>query len=386
MEFRILGPLEVVEDGRPVELGGQKQRALLALLLLEANRVVSRDRLIDALWEDDPPETALKALQVHVSNLRKQLGRDRIVTKPPGYAIRVEPGELDLESFERLAAEEGPGQLAEALALWRGPPLADFAQTRFALSDIGRLDERRVAVLEDRIEADLALGRQADLVAELEALVAEYPLRERLHAQLMLALYRSGRQAEALEAYQDARRTLVDELGIEPGRQLRELHQQILNQDSSLEYASSGAAAEDGAESARGIFVGRVNELAELSAALDDAIASRGGLFLLVGEPGIGKSRLAEELMRNARARGALTLVGRCWEVGGAPAVLALGAVAALVHPISSPARLREEARILGRRAHAASPPTTGSSFRAFLSPRRSRRKRPVPALRGDRP
>jgi DNA-binding SARP family transcriptional activator len=231
MEFRILGPLEAISGERSLDLGGAKQRALLAVLLLNPNQVVSRDRLIDALWEESPPDTAQKALQVHVSRLRRLLGGDRIVTRAPGYAIRVEQDELDAERFERLA---GGGQLAEALALWRGPPLDDVAHTRFARQEIGRLEERRLTVLEERIEGDLALGRQADLIAELESLVAEHPLRERFRALLMLALYRAGRQAEALAVYQNARRTLVDELGVEPGRELRDLHQRILNQDPTL--------------------------------------------------------------------------------------------------------------------------------------------------------
>jgi DNA-binding SARP family transcriptional activator len=241
MEFRILGPLEVFEDGRSLPLGGQQQRALLMLLLLDANRVVSRDRLIEALWEGDPPDTAQKALQVYVSNLRKRLGRDRIVTQAPGYAVRVESGELDLERFRSLVEDGGRQGLVEALALWRGPPLAEFAHRRFALQEIARLEERHLAMLEERIEADLALGRQAELILELESLVEEHPLRERLRALLMLALYRSGRQAEALEVYQDARRALVDELGIEPGRELRELHQTILRQDPVLDLGGSAA-------------------------------------------------------------------------------------------------------------------------------------------------
>jgi DNA-binding SARP family transcriptional activator len=232
MEFRILGPLEVVSGGQSLDLGGAKQRALLAVLLLSPNQVVSRDRLIDALWEENPPDTVQKALQVHVSRLRRLLGSDRILTRTPGYAIRVEHDELDADQFERLAGEL---QLAEALALWRGPPLDDVAHTRFARQEIGRLEERRLAVLEERIEAELALGRRADLSAELEALVAEHPLRERFRALLMLALYRSGRQAEALDVYQDARRTLVDQLGVEPGRELRDLHQRMLNQDAALD-------------------------------------------------------------------------------------------------------------------------------------------------------
>ena len=235
MEFRILGPLEVISDGRSVDLGGAKQRALLAVLLLHPNEVVSQDRLIDALWEDSPPDTAQKALQVHISKLRTKLGTDRIVTRAPGYVIRVEPDELDADRFERLAEEGGRPQLIEALTLWRGPPLADVAHARFARQEIARLEERRLAVLEGRIEADLALGRQVELVAELETIVAGHPLRERLRALQMLALYRSGRQAEALAVYQDAREALVEGLGVEPGRELRELHQRMLNQDPGLD-------------------------------------------------------------------------------------------------------------------------------------------------------
>src|SRR5438128_2455935 len=232
MEFRILGPLEVLEDGRALELGGQKQRTLLAALLLNANEVVSQHRLLDALWEDEPPETAQKALQVYVSQLRKALGKERLQTKPPGYVLRIDQGELDLDRF-RLLVEEGAFE--SALALWRGPPLADFSYRRFARAEIARLEELRLGTLEERIDGDLAAGRHAELVGELEALVGEHPLRERLRAQLMLAFYRSGRQAEALEAYQEARRALVEELGIDPGRELRELHQAILNQDPALD-------------------------------------------------------------------------------------------------------------------------------------------------------
>ena len=314
MEFRILGPLEVLSDGQALDLGGQKHRVLLALLLLEANRVVSRDRLIDALWEEEPPDTAVKALQVYISQLRKQLGKDRLETKAPGYLLRVEPDELDLARFQRLQAE---GALRPALALWRGPPLADLGDQRFAQAEIARLEELRVVCLEERIEQDLSRGRHAELVGELESLVKEHPLRERLRGQLMLCLYRSGRQAEALEAYQEARRALVEEIGIEPGHRLRELHQAILQQDPGLD-ATTGA--EVAAETSSSTFVGREPELAELVAGLDDAFAGAGRLFLLVGEPGIGKSRLAEELIAHARARDARVLVGRCWEAGGAPA------------------------------------------------------------------
>jgi DNA-binding SARP family transcriptional activator len=317
MEYRILGPLEVLENGRQVDVGGAKQRALLAILLLHANEVVSTERLIDALWEEQAPETGRKALQVYVSQLRKTLGRERLETTTPGYRLRVTEGELDLERFQRLAAE---GRPREALALWRGQPLPEFAYQRFAQPETTRLEELRLACLEERVEADLAAGRHALLVGELEALVEEHPLRERLRAQLMLALYRSGRQAEALEAYQAGRRMLSEELGLEPGAELKELQRAILAHDPRLDLVSADLEAGESTEASRGAFVGREKELAELSAAVDDAIAGRGTLVLLVGEPGIGKSRLAEEVVRQARARHARVLVGRCWEAGGAPA------------------------------------------------------------------
>jgi predicted ATPase/class 3 adenylate cyclase len=230
MEFRILGPLEVLEDGRQLDLGGAKQRVLLAILLLHANEVVSTDRLIEALWADEPPETAQKALQVHVSQLRKLVGRERLETRPPGYRLRVGEGELDLVRFRRLAEE----RWREALSLWRGPPLAEFEYQRFAQAEITRLEELRTACLERRIEDDLEHGRHAAIVGELEQLVHEHPLRERLRGQLMLALYRSGRQAEALEAYQEGRRLLAGELGLEPGEALKELQHAILAHDPAL--------------------------------------------------------------------------------------------------------------------------------------------------------
>ncbi len=241
MEFRILGPLEVEEEGRLLNLGGAKQRSVLAFLLLHANEVVSRDRLINELWGDEAPETAATAVQVHVSQLRKALGRDVIVTQSPGYLIRVQEGELDLERFERLVAEarvqepaRAAEQLREALALWRGGPLAELDSVSFARGERARLQEQRLGALEQRIEADLALGHHAELVPELERLVREHPLRERLRGQLMLALYRSGRQAEALEVYRSGRRLLDEELGLEPGEELRRLERAILEQDPSL--------------------------------------------------------------------------------------------------------------------------------------------------------
>ena len=230
MEFRILGSLEVVEGGRALSLGG-RPRALLAFFLLHGNELVSSERLIDALWGERPPETAQAALQVHVSQLRKRLGVDRIQTRAPGYLLRLERHELDASRFEDLLAE---GQTDEALALWRGPALADFRYEPWAQAEGARLDELRLAAVEKRIEADLAAGRHAQLVSELESLVREQPLRERLRAQLMLALYRSGRQADALALYQETRRLLVEELGIEPGPELQELHRRVLNQEFGL--------------------------------------------------------------------------------------------------------------------------------------------------------
>ncbi len=232
MQYGILGTLEVSEDGRAIGVVGAKQGALLAMLLLHPNGVVSSDRLIDALWEAEPPDTALKALQVHVSQLRKLLGKHHVETRPPGYLLRVDSDALDLERFQRLY---DAGEWAEALSLWRGPPLAEFAHRQFAQAEIMRLEELRLACLEQRIERDLASGRHAEVVGELESLVNDRPLRELLRCQLMLALYRAGRQAEALDAYQAARSALVEELGIEPGKLLRELHQAILNQDPALD-------------------------------------------------------------------------------------------------------------------------------------------------------
>jgi YVTN family beta-propeller protein len=254
MEYRVLGPLEVRDGEESLPLAGAKQRALLALLLVHANRVLSRDRLIDELWGGDPPETAVQSLQVYVSRLRKLLPADTLLTRAPGYLLEVGPNELDLQQFERLLADgrEALSQgdagrasdlLREALALWRGPALAEFVFEPFAQAEIGRLEDLRLAAVEERIEADLALGRHADLIGELEALIADNPYRERLRGQLMLALYRSGRQAEALEAYQQARHALVDELGIEPSADLQQLEKRILTHDHALDTPSQPARA-----------------------------------------------------------------------------------------------------------------------------------------------
>ena len=257
VEFHVLGPVEALVDGRPVPLPAAKPRALLAIMLLRRNRVVPVGELIDDLWGDEPPETAGKALQVYVSQLRKAIGPERVLTKPPGYSVRVEDGELDLDRFEELVREGrerlGVGdakaavrQLEQALGLWRGPALAEFRAEPFALAAGARLEEARLAAVEERIEADFALGRHTRLVPELEELVAQHPLRERLRGQRILALYRSGRQAEALEVYRRTRQTLVDELGIEPSPALQELERAILRQDPSLEPRRRPPARDDG--------------------------------------------------------------------------------------------------------------------------------------------
>jgi DNA-binding SARP family transcriptional activator len=271
VEFRILGPLEVVEGGRPLTLGGPRQRALLAILLTRANEFVSGDRLIDELWGARPPRNATNALQYHVSRLRKTLGpSDAIVTRGPGYLIRVAPHELDLLRFEQLVEEatQAPAAqaarlLRDALSLWRGPALGDLASESLAQAEILRLEELRLAALELRIETDLALGRHRELIGELEVLVHEHRLRERPRAQLMLALYRSGRQAEALDLYREGRRLLVDELGIEPGLELQELEKAILGHDPEL--TSPGPAATTPAHRRAIVVVtGDADELDEL--------------------------------------------------------------------------------------------------------------------------
>ena len=263
MDFRILGPVEVRAQGRPLAVAGGRQRALLALLLLRAGEPVSRDRLIADLWGERPPAGAVKTVQAVVSRLRRALGGEasRLVTGAAGYRLRVEPDELDLARFERLC-EDGrralaagrPGRAAArlhaALEEWRGPALADVAFEPFAPPEVARLEELRAAAVEDRVEADLALGRGVELVAELEVLVAREPLRERLHGQLMLALYRAGRQGEALDAYRDAVRTLDAELGLRPGPELDRLQQAILAQDPTL-LRGAPAAEEAPAEAER---------------------------------------------------------------------------------------------------------------------------------------
>jgi len=246
VEFRILGPLEVWREGRPVHIGGAKERALLALLLLHAGEPVSVDRLIDELWGDSPPATARKSVHVRVAGLRRALRGDVLLTRGDGYLVRLEPNQLDLHRFEQLLSGGrdllGAGDpsaavatLDEALALWRGPALADFTYESFAQPAIARLEELRVHALELRVEAQLDLGLHARVIVELEDLLATHPFRERLRAQLMLALYRDGRQAEALDVYRRTREEFVEKLGIEPGPVLQQLQQAVLRQDPSLD-------------------------------------------------------------------------------------------------------------------------------------------------------
>ena len=321
MEFQILGPIDVRGEDGAVALGGNKPRAVLAVLLLHANEPVSAERLALALWGEDAPGSAVKTVQVHVSRLRKALGDpDIVATTAAGYRLRVRPDELDSQRFERLV-EDGRRALASgqpehasavlrgALSLWRGPPLAELAAEPFAAAEIARLEEQRLAALEARVEADLAAGRHDQLVGELQQLVADNPIRERLAGQLMLALYRCGRQSEALEAYGQARRTLVSEVGVEPGPELRRLQDAILRQDVSLEPRAPVAdlPAELDAATAPPL-VGRDGELAWLQKRWERAQAGAGTLVSVIGEPGIGKTRLAAELAGECSRLGATVL------------------------------------------------------------------------------
>jgi YVTN family beta-propeller protein len=250
IDYRLLGSVEAAVDGRPLDIGGRKQRALLALFLLRPNESVPRDVLVDRLWGERPPAGAQHTLEVYISRLRKSLepaaGSQVVLTRPGAYLFLAQAEQVDVTRFERLAAEgrralaagepaRAAADLRAALKLWRGSPLADVSNERFAQPEITRLSELWIGILEDRVEADLAMGRHADLVSELGALVAAHPLRERLYRLLMIALYRCGRQSEALAVYQSARRVLVDELGIEPGPALKRIERAVLEHDSSLE-------------------------------------------------------------------------------------------------------------------------------------------------------
>jgi WD40 repeat protein/DNA-binding SARP family transcriptional activator len=315
MRYRILGPIEVHGPDGVVVLAGNKLRAVLAVLLLHANEPVSADRLALALWGDDAAETATRTVRVHVSRLRRALGDGEIIaTTPAGYCLRVRPDELDAAQFERLvedgrrALAGGQPQLAattlrDALGMWRGPALAELAFEPFARVEVNRLEEERLAALEARIEADLAIGQHAGIIAELQQLVAAHPTRERLAAQLMLALYRCGRQTDALEAYQNARRVLVVEIGVEPGPELRELQEAILRQDVALELDRGLPELPPELDVASASpLAGREEELAWLRLRWERARTGSGGLVILAGERGAGKSRLAAELGRDVHS------------------------------------------------------------------------------------
>jgi predicted ATPase/DNA-binding SARP family transcriptional activator len=306
VEFRVLGPLEAVVGGEPLRLGTPRQRTLLGLLLLRAGEVVSCDRLVEELWDGDPPGTARHTLQGYVHRLRRALGPEawRLVTRPPGYQLKVSADELDAQRFQDLATEGrralvrgDPRAAAELLAValgpWRGPLLADLGEVTALEPERARLEAMRLTALEDRVEADLALGGHDTLVAELEGLVAAQPFRERLWGQLMLALYRSGRQADALQAFHRARRILDQELGIEPSRWLCRRQEQILLQDTALEAPAPmpPPRPRHNLPAQRSGFVGRRRELAELQGLLQ---ARR--LVCVTGPPGSGKTRLAVEV------------------------------------------------------------------------------------------
>jgi WD40 repeat protein/DNA-binding SARP family transcriptional activator len=368
MRFKVLGPLEVEADNGPVALGGPKERLLLALLLTRPNQVVPVDALVQGLWGEHPPLTAAKTLQSHVKRLRRVLepGRARgvagevLVTRQPGYLLRVASGALDVARFEELTvkarralsdgqADAAASLLREALRLWRGQAFEEFLDSDLAVAEADRLGELRMVALEDRHEADLRLGRHREVVAELEGLVRDHPLRERLWAQLMLALYRSGRQADALLAYQRARSILVEELGIDPGAELRRLHAAVLAQDPTLDSpptAEPGPARE--LPQALGVagpaFVGRAAELAWLRAAWTRATDGRGGVAFVAGAPGMGKTRLAAELAREIHDQGGWVLYGRCTPGPNDPlqpfAQALMGVGVSLQHlPVSRPGR-----------------------------------------------
>ena len=319
-EVRLLGSVEALVDGHPLALGGSKQRSLVALLALNANRTLGADELIDAIWGDDPPQSAAKNVQRNVSQLRKALGSDdagaRILTRGRGYELRVAEGAVDALRFEQLVEEAARepavaganGRAAAALELWRGAPLADVASEPFAGPEIGRLEELHLRAVELAIDADLAAGRQAEAIARLEALVAEEPLRERLHAQRMLALYRAGRQSEALDAYREARETLIEQIGVEPGPELKRLQEQILAQDPSLDAPPPIVELPMQLEGGSPLLAGRERELHWLRTRWGRAREGRVVCVMVWGPSGIGKTRLVAELAAEVQGEGAAVL------------------------------------------------------------------------------
>jgi DNA-binding SARP family transcriptional activator len=327
--LRVLGALELVGPAGPVRLGAAKERCVLAVLVLHPDEAVSQDRLAEALWGEHPPRSAANALQNYVLRLRRALQSAegvQIVTDPAGYRLQAPADVVDARLAERLVAEGREAAaggdpaaavrlLGEALALWRGRALAEFSDQPFAQAEATRLEELRESAREDLADAELALGRHHDMVGELEAMVTSHPVRERRWAQLMLARYRDGRQAEALDGFRALRRTLRDELGVDPSRELQDLHDRILHHDPALawrppEYAPVPSAAP---------CYGRDDELHRLLGVYDTAAAGRGAVVTVVGEPGIGKTRLVQEFAASGRQRGALVLSGRCLEGAWVP-------------------------------------------------------------------
>ncbi len=334
LSFEALGPLRVRRQGTFVDLGSPKQRAVLALLLVNANQALSVERMIDELWPGEAPASAVATLQAYVSNLRRVLEPDRparspasvLVSRPGAYELAVDPARVDVLSFEHRAAaggaclEDDPERalalLDGALGLWRGRALIEFGGYDFAAAEMLRLDELRVTAQEQRVEAQLALGRDSELIAQLEVLVGEHPLRERLWGHLMRAYYRAGRQAEALRAYRRCETVLTDELGLLPSAELRSLEQAILEHDPELLPAPHQRLSP---QPNAAPIVGRVHELQRFALALERARGGRGSVLLVDGEPGVGKTRLLEAMHAMAQADGCQTALARCVEVGGSP-------------------------------------------------------------------
>jgi DNA-binding SARP family transcriptional activator len=341
VRYAILGPVELRDGGRVV-VGGPRQVALLALLLVNANRALSNDRLIDTLWGDLGPAGALKRLQAAILRLRRVLDPEAVHDESVlrrvagGYLLAVGPGELDAEVFQarvrdgRRALEAGEARrarevLVKALGMWRGPALAEVAYEDFAQPEIRRLEELRLAALEVRVDCELQLGEHGEVIGELEALVAEHPGRERLAAQLMLALYRSGRQSEALEVYARTRAYLSGELGLEPGAALKALQRRILEQSGTLTapgYVHAAAPRQPRRALPRPLqpavgqlpFTGREQQLAYLVGSWADIDAGTRRVVVISGEAGIGKTRAAAELAARVHDEGSLVLYCRCDE------------------------------------------------------------------------
>ncbi len=326
-EFRILGRTEVVRDGQPVGLGGPKQRALLTYLVLHVGQVVAADRLTDVLWPQAPFDAASRSLQVYVSALRKALGEagGLVQSRQGGYVLTATADQVDVSRFETLARdgvaalEAGDPQradalLSDALRLWRGSPLADVADEESAQSAVGRLEEARLAAVENQMEARLALARHQDAIPELTDLVTKHPFRERLLGQLMLALYRSGRQADALEAYRAGSARLVEDLGVEPGPALRVMHSAILRHDPTLDVDDPDLRDRRRLPSPPTALVGRQAEVAEIRSLYVDEVAR---LVTLTGPGGIGKTRLALGQLRSSLTDSATVCISSTWRRSG---------------------------------------------------------------------